>query len=524
MSMSRRSFIAGASAAALAAGAVSSVATADEAKIAYNVVETYDCDVAVCGTGVSGMAAALSAAENGAKVIVVEKLMEAAKGGSSTGVSGFWGIDKNLVGTGERFASVDEFFKRACEYQQYANNAPVTRMFLENSGDTYYWLVDMGVEFLDLGMQGYSHIYAGGDENMRYCGRAAIAKEYEIALGRGIEFIFEAPAQKIIMEDGRVAGLIAGDPANAIQINCKALVIGTGGYTSSREMFNLFTHVNYDLVADAGVPGRDGDGIRMCMDAGCALHLPSAVNWAAPTMRGEPEEGVPHSITCNQFPCIWVNEAGVRFTNEQFVQDWTRSGNALVNERQPFSVVDTAFFEHIMENGLWSGATGIGTEALKVGVPKPNVYEECEMERKLNEEDPVAWKADTIEELAVKMGVNPEGLAKTIEKYNQACAEGVDPLGKDAQYLYPITKPPFYGFKMQVLVMGTCGGVKVDEELRAIGEADGQPIPGLYVVGSDAGGFFGYYYDYALAPGSMNGWCVTSGRLAGAYAASYVQA
>ncbi|MBR2834724.1 MAG: FAD-binding protein [Coriobacteriales bacterium] len=526
--ITRRNFIAGASATMLAAGAASTAFAdgADEEEVAYTITQTFDADIAVCGTGVSGMAAALSAAENGAKVIVVEKLTEEGVGGSSNGTSGLWGIDKSLVGTSERFMGVDEFFARAYEYQEYASSAAVTRKFLEESGDTFYWLRDdIGVEFLDFGMAGYAHIYAGGDENMRNCGRGAIKTEYAVAKERGIEFIFEAPAKKVLIEDGKVVGLIAAeDPANAVQINCKAVIIATGGYTASRKVFNMFTHVNYDLIADAGVPGRDGDGILMGIDAGAALHLPSAVNYAAPTMRGEPEEGVPHTITCNQFPCIWVNEAGIRFTNEEKVQDWTKSGNALANEHQPFSIVDTAFFEHIMEDGLWSGATGIGTEALKVGVPKPNVYEECEMERKLNEDDPVAFKADTIEELAEKCGIDPVGLVETIERYNKACEEGKDPYGKSPEYLYPISKPPFYAFKMQILVMGTCGGIKIDDRMRALSAENNHVIPGLYVVGSDAGGFFGYYYDYALAPGSMNGWCVTSGRLAGADAAAYVQA
>jgi len=460
------------------------------------------------------MAAAVRAGELGAKVIVLEKLPESAVGGTSAYATGLMGVVSSLSKALGTTTTVDEVFLKTAEYHRYSCNSPVTRRFLENSGPTIDWLLSQGVEFAPGRPGGITFAYAGGDETGRGGVGTGIRKLYEKGKGYGVEFLFETPVEELVVEEGKVTGAIATAPnGDRIAINAPVVILATGGFASSKELFDKYTEFTYENLKDQGLAGRDGDGIALAESAGAALHLPSAVNFCNPSMRGEIEESVPHSVTCNQQPCVWVNQKGARFVNEDTIRDWTKNGNAIALETKTFSIIDTAFLEHVKTNGVWNGATGMPVEVLTPGRPMPDVYELTEMDKKLSEADPVAWKADTIEDLATAMGLDPEALAETIATYNEACAAGVDPLGKPAEYLLPVSTPPFYGFRMLLAFFNTCGGLKVDEYTRVIAKS-GDPIPGLYAAGSDAGGVFGYYYDYSIAPGTMQGWCSTSGLLA----------
>jgi fumarate reductase flavoprotein subunit len=478
-------------------------------------------DVVVCGTGFSGMVAAVRAAELGAKVIVLEKMSEEGLGGSSRLAGVIFAVREEGGGT----AREDEVFALSVEYHRHACNEKVLRTFLRNSGSTLDWLVSQGVEIEDSpipGTEAYLYKKKGGSDFERG-GASGIRSLYARGREYGVQFLFETPVKELVMKDGKVSGVLATNAKKeTIAINAPVVIVATGGFGSNKDFFEKYTQWNYGNLRDNGLAGRDGDGLNMGLSAGAALHLPSAVNFCNPTMRGEIEESLPHTITCLQQPCVWVNSKAARFVNEDTVRDWTKNGNAVGLESKTFSVIDTAFLESIKTKGTWNGATGLPVKEVIPGTPIPNVYEMTEMDKKLNEKDPVAWKADTIEELATKMGLDPKALAATIKSYNDACAAGVDPLGKPAQYLLPVSKPPYYGFRMLLAFFNTCGGLKVDKQMGVVAKT-GDAIPGLYAAGCDAGAAFGYYYDYSIAPGAMQGWCSTSGRLAGEAAVKFVK-
>ena len=129
-------------------------------------------------------------------------------------------------------------------------------------------------------------------------------------------------------------------------------------------------------------------------------------------------------------------------------------------------------------------------------------------------DDFAIWKADTIEELAEQMGLDPVALRDTIDHYNEMCDNGKDDdFLKDPKYLIPVRTAPFYGVKNTPIFMTTVGGLRVDERSRVL-KADGQPIHGLYACGSDAGGLYGYEYDVLVAAGSQQSYAAVGGRLA----------
>jgi predicted oxidoreductase len=123
--------------------------------------------------------------------------------------------------------------------------------------------------------------------------------------------------------------------------------------------------------------------------------------------------------------------------------------------------------------------------------------------------------ADTLDELAKKLRIDPATFVASIKRYNEIVASGKDTdFGKPAHLLVPVAKPPFYGIHRQVRISAICSGMLVDENLRAL-DADGKPIKGLWVVGNLGGGFYGAV-DYPITiTGLSLGRCYTFGYLAG---------
>ena len=134
------------------------------------------------------------------------------------------------------------------------------------------------------------------------------------------------------------------------------------------------------------------------------------------------------------------------------------------------------------------------------------------------------YTADTLDELAGKIGVDAEQLKATIERYNGFAETGVDlDFSKNAEYILPLRDEdgPYYAFDLALGIFTTVGGLQVDTEARVL-DADDHPIPGLYAGGCDAGGLFGDSYDVGYCAGSQQGWCVHSGKVAAESAAAYL--
>lgn len=127
--------------------------------------------------------------------------------------------------------------------------------------------------------------------------------------------------------------------------------------------------------------------------------------------------------------------------------------------------------------------------------------------------------ADTLEELAKKMGVPTEGLKKTVARYNELCAKGHDDdFGKRKELMTPVVKPPFYAGRLVSSLLAMSGGLHTDPSLHVL-DANDKPIGKLFVCGAAAGDYFGSGDYPTLCPGMNHGRALTFGRLAGILAA-----
>lgn len=470
--------------------------------------KTMSADVVVVGGGGSGTAAAYSAAQSGAKsVIVLEK--QPSPGGTGKFSEGIFGAESKMQQERNIVLLKDDAFKMIMNYSHWRANAKLVRAFVNKSPETIDWLEAQGVEFQELtanypgGLQSW-HIFKGRGKTMLETLRAKFPQ-------LNITLLSETAGKSIIMKDGKAAGVIAEDvEGEKVIINAKAVVIATGGFLNNKEMLKKYTR--FPDIVPVGNVGKTGDGIQMMIDAGAALEGTEVVQSYRPGMPGEATDS--QLIATARQPYLWVDPHGERFCDEMIIFQWPFAGNAL--ERiggLMYAVFDTNTKNYMMQQGL---DVGVG-----VMVPVKTKLTKLDAELDRGIKQGIAYSGKTIEELAQKMGADPKVLRATIERYNTfAEKKHDDDFAKDPKYIQAVAKGPFYAVKSMPTALGTLGGAKVTENLQVVG-TNGKVIDGLYAVGNDAGGMYGDSYDLLMA-GSTIGFAVNSGRIAGEHAGKYI--
>ena len=442
--------------------------------------------VVVVGAGFSALSAAVEAKLNGADVIVLEKTKEDVSGGNSRICGGM--ICVPLEDTKQaRDNYYEDFMKKSM-----GNGDPdLTRLLAENTQEGIDWLKSQGVEFLPpTGVVGYrarAWVPAPG----LYRGMPKVLEKLrEVLLTKGGKIVYETKAKELIMgSSGRVAGVKAIDRAGVKDYVADAVIIASGGFAANKEMLVQWIDPHADGMMVRGRPWITGDGLKMAEDAGAvlvsmggmtALHV-AAVS-PHNTAAGNPFMAVPLYLG--------INKEGKRYVDES--KGYVVNGKATM--KQPGQQIALVFDEEVKNTG--PGTTGYKLfEGLKIPV----------------------IEADTVEELASKIGVPPAALKTTIDEFNNAVKDGkalevTPPKEANAK----VMKPKFYAFYPMVPgITLTFGGIKVNSYTQAL-EPDGRIIPGLYAAGESVGGLF---YDDYVGGGSLAR-CVVLGRIAGRNAAA----
>ena len=467
---------------------------------------TESCDIVVAGSGTAGLVAAVRAAQLGASVVLLEK--NPTVGGTSIMTEGVFGVGSRIQKEKGIETTADEIFSKAMDYHHWAASGRVLRKFVDESGSTIDWLLDMGIKFTGVRAIGASaqvwHCYDGtANDNL-------IKPLQAIAENEGVSIRLSTPAVKLLTDsDGAICGVLAKDSkGDVIQFDCPCVILATGGYASNPDLFEEFTDVKLDQFVSWGVDGRDGDGITMGRNLGARLHLPGAVMYSGATVEGCTKfYDIPNMVIARQ-PNLRVNQEAKRFFNEGTLSDFTAYYNSLTAQAQAFSIIDQSYVDMLENDGIFFQVPSAGYFA---GKPLPGAHDG------LVENENVV-QANTIGELAEKLGLDRDALEATVAEYNALCEAGVDTqFGKDAKYLQPLTTAPYYGAKMIRTFFTTVGGLDVDDNIQVLNQ-DGRPIKGLYACGGDASSIYGANYDVNVASGSQQGWCANSGRLAAEHA------
>lgn len=468
-------------------------------------------DVVVVGAGASGLSCAVQAAKDGLSCAILEK--EAQTGGSSAFAEGHAAFESDEQKKRGITVTKDEAFNTYLDYSHWRADPPLVSRFVENAATTITKMRDeVGVHYEDVTVTALDQ---PGELVTWHLPEGEVARVIELleadARRRGVDVFLSTAATQILKDaNGKVIGLVAKDKdGQEVRLGAKAVVIGTGGFAANPEMLDKYTKYGIgEKLINVGGQGNTGDGISMVLAAGGTEHNSIGTLLLFPFMRDKTITS--HTNCTGMQPYFWVNATGKRFIDEVVGMSFGNAGDVTAVQPGAFywCIIDQATIRHLVEDGNEIGlGIYVRNNELMVNLPT-EIEADAADETRTN-----VVKGETIEELATNMGVDPVVLRAEVDAYNELCANGVDTkFHKPAKFLRPVTEGPFFAIKMETGIMISMGALKIDEHMRCL-DANGNPVPGLYSVGCDAGGLFGESYSLPI-PGSANGFALTSGWLA----------
>lgn len=512
----------------------------------FDVVDTVDCEVLVCGLGAGGITAAAAAAEKGMNVIAIEK------------GAGHGSIKSDIGVIGTRIDTVEvDPLQMLNEHTRYANgwcDPRVTRVWATESGVTFDWISDSIAEFgatpyfeydVDEGTHGVWPVYPT-DHGFHYTYTeeeqakvdAAVAESGDPAAAQGIlpqvgdymlkkaeewgaDLRYETPFVQLAQdENGKVTGAYAKIGDGCVLFNAsKGVILATGGYEANPD---LLAELNPDAAAIGGVSmtqaGCEGEGIKAGIWAGGMKdEIPTLMTFARAAVAPDAELGYPYQgMTCwiGDQPFLKVNLDGARVCCETAPYDYPLHVAALQPEYKLASIWDSDYQNQIVAfHTIGCSRINMSDTVDAAGVPTGEglSFPACDMMIGAAMEAGIVQQADTIEELAEKLRVDPAGLTATVERYNELAAKGVDEdFGKPAKDLLPLSKPPYFGAFFGGHVLCTLDGLRIDEHMRVL-NTERKPIEGLYAVGNCSGSMYAGSYP-ELFIGNANGRTITHAR------------
>jgi fumarate reductase flavoprotein subunit len=473
-------------------------------------------DVVVIGSGATGLVAAVTAAQGGAKVILYEK--QRSPGGTSNFFEGTFAVESAMQREKYITYSRDEAFKGIMEYSHWRANARLVRAIVNESGDTIAWLQQQGVEFTDATINMPNapltyHVIKGHGAALV---KALTTKAKEV----GVDLRLGIPVKRISKEGGRIAGVIIEQDGEEIEVAAKAVVVASGGYANNKEWIKKYAGFDLDVnVIPVGNVDKTGDGIRMAWEAGAAEEGMGLLElYSAGPVGPEFAMMSPLELAAAQ-PNLWVTVRGERFCDESVSFYDSSLGNASAGQKEGYHyrLLDDSLKQEMLAKGIDKS----------VGVDNPPgtrpVGFDKELAAAVERGTTEVFVANSVEELAGKMGVDTQALRATVDEYNAFCAKGHDDLfAKEPKFLRPLKGPGFYAIKARTVFLGSLGGIKINEHTEVV-DKKGKVIPGLYAGGFDAGGMWGDSYSITASSGLSSAFATNSGRIAGRRASEYIK-
>ena len=468
------------------------------------VVELKDYDVIVVGLGASGMASYISAAENGATVFSMETAAKV--GGNGTNTAGPLGVNPPHQvenNNGEPFVDPDELFDAWMEYTDGDAKEDIVRLFIDESGETFSWLMDnWDFQFLPnmfafYDFHGWPLWTMYMDKDTAYNNALVKAK----AMNEKNDYLTELTATSLLTdEEGKVIGVQAKYYDGTIyNVYGDSVILASGGYIGNAEMTQKYTGAVWHTK---GMTQCDGFGIREALKLGGALYnedvaVEDHIAALDTIIRSDDYSNDDKSILSSLVQDL--NYQVIDAKGESFdgnynglgisFNAWEAGANyyVLINEEEYNSIKENGLIEFIYPMFFGQGGS------YEAGTPVSNLDDIMAMGEKFND----VIIADSLEDLEAKLGID----IQLDDVHGQT--EGKIWCIKGAAYVY-----------------STCGGLDVDTNINLLKE-DGTPVENVYVVGNDSLGTLNESNKaYVTYGGCAQGWALTSGRLAGANAAA----
>ena len=425
-------------------------------------------DVVVIGAGGAGLAAAVSAHQNGARVLVLEKMPMV---GGNTIRSG---AASNAVNPKRQSAqgiedSIEKHYIQTYEGGDRLGKPELIRTLIEKAYPALEWLESMGMKFKDEIFTVLGSLWPRSHKPEKPLGTGYIETymNYIEQQGGEIEVMLNTRATELIVENGRVVGVEAENAEGTVTAKANnGVVIATGGFSANVITRNYYNNMWPDLtnIKTTNHPGATGDGMWMAEKAGASLIGMDQIQLLP---MGDPETG---SLSGNI-------EQGVE--NRIFVNKY---GNRFVDEGARRDVMTRALFQQ-PDCYMWVILD-------KHSYPTPDTRNNFNETIEQLVENGTAFKSDTLEGLAKQIGVDPANLVRSVETFNMAVEKKIDdPFGRTL-FMDKIETPPFYAGARVPAVHHTMGGIEINTKAQVL-DNSGNIIPGLYAAGEVTGGIHG---------------------------------
>ncbi|UQZ34058.1 FAD-binding protein [Paenibacillus sp. PK3_47] len=515
---------------AQAGGNVEAFKSRAVAKSGEGKTEQLSADVVVVGAGASGVSAAVSAADKGAKVILIEKTATIG-GASNLSWAGKFYNSSAAVSSGLK-VNVEQEIADWIVDNHWRVDAGAIRQYVTESGATYDWLDEKGYKTTFINFDGEQLHMLPAYETRQDLLRAMLAASVEATGG---EVLTETTAKKLMTgRDGAVTGVVAEKAdGTTLEITGKSIIMATGGYAANKEMVKEafgFEGVN------GGLGQNIGEGLQMSWDAGAKVPdnfggqmLHQTLARATEKLKAQYEPfAASYPLMLTYLPNFMnVGSSGARFRDESATLTAVAAANtSAFNGPYHLVIVSKAQIDALTAKGM----NGVKAPALP-GMP-PEFYavfaDQFKLDTPWKDADKVfeamvangdGFKGNSIEELAANAGMDTAVFTEAFNKYQEATRTGVDTeFGKTKDYLLPMgDSGPYYAIIAEINNLGSVGGLLVNTQFQVLNDQR-VPIKGLYAVGLESEGVL--YNDTYVGNGVGLGYSFTSGRLGGEDAAA----
>ncbi len=483
--------------------------------------------VIVVGKGNAALCSALSAHENGAKVLMLEAASEEESGGNSRFAGGVMRFayasvedlkrvtelsDEEIANSDFGTNTQEEFYDDLYRLTSYRTDPDLSEVLITQSLDTMAWLRSQGARFVpnygrQSGMVGGKRKFFGRMPIEASGGGAGLVQYLDgTAKKAGIEVRYDTRVASLIYDGERVSGVRAQEKGKPVELHAKAVVLACGGFEANPEWRTRYLGPGWELAKVRGTRFNVGDGLRMALDIGAAPYG----NWSGC-----------HATGWDRY----APEFGDINVGDQFQKHSYLFGLLINSEGRRF--VDEGWDFHSFTYAKYGG------EVLK----QPGQFAwqvfDSKVTKLLRSEYRIKFmtkvSANTLEELAAKLeGVNPGNFLKTVREYNAAvrtdvpfdhtikdgkCTVGIEP--PKSNWAQPLDAPPYDAYATTCGITFTFGGLRIDRETGQVLNVHLHKIPGLYCAGEMVGGLF--YFNYPSGTGLVSG--AVFGRIAGRGAA-----
>lgn len=472
-------------------------ANTDEIGILHEAKYTATADAVIVGTGIGGMMAAMILAEQkpDAKIILIEKNDYC---GGSTNMAE---CNTPSGGTTDRMAAYKSGYSQAAASSYIKDPILIAELAIDR-GKNSAWLFTKH----NIGWSGM--FYEGGN------GKIPIEKlRTEIvsdpAYSNITLYMSTRASALLVSDDGyEVTGIqVRNSDGTYTTINCKAVVLATGGLSTNFDLLSYYTGQDVQEKCHGWGAGQDGDGHLLVEQTAHGQCKGITVSSLFNNVKGF-EYDSPLGVAATMQPKnLYVNQYGMRFTSEA-INDTAASGKMVELAGKVWSIMGQGLISHFEAGGCTRKYSQFSDSLAGAACDL-----QSEFVKYADNENVV--KADTIAELAEKIGVDVDRLVATVEQYEADCAAGTGDscFGKDASYMISLGEGPYYALRLSSGVLNTNGGIRIDYNANVC-DPYFKPVKGLFAAGVCCSGWDGEVYG--------GGTCQTVGMWGGSKAARVI--